>query len=215
MNQQINLYQPIFRRQKKAFSAIAMAQTVSVIALALLVTWGVGFWQELKLRHGLESLRAQERALTQQLASFGTTPGGPSPKAVLETRVQALTQQRDTKRGLLAELSGVQTIGHGLAAHFTGLARTPVPGLWLTRIAVTGGGARIELEGRTARPDMVPRLVQRLTAQDPYTETRFRTLRITRPGAPAPGDEWPEHAHFRLDTSADVPTELADLGARP
>ena len=36
MYQQINLYQPIFRKQRQIFSAVTMLQALGVVAVALL-----------------------------------------------------------------------------------------------------------------------------------------------------------------------------------
>ncbi len=36
MRQQINLYQPVFRRERKVFSAVAMIQVLALVFVALL-----------------------------------------------------------------------------------------------------------------------------------------------------------------------------------
>ena len=43
--QQVNLYQPIFRKQKKVFSARALVQAVVLVAVALGGIFGYSRWQ--------------------------------------------------------------------------------------------------------------------------------------------------------------------------
>jgi hypothetical protein len=158
-----------------------MAQTVGVVAAAMLGLWGFGLWQERSLAYGVATLRAQETALIQQLSQLGMTAGGANPRQALETRRLALAQERDAKRRLLEELAGPAEAPQGLAGYFAGIARQPVPGLWLTAVAVRKGGAEIELQGRAGRPEHVPRLVQRLGAEPVFQGKAFRRLRIYLP----------------------------------
>ena len=44
MHQQINLYQPVFRRQHKVFSAVTLAQMVAVVLVLLLAILGHTRW---------------------------------------------------------------------------------------------------------------------------------------------------------------------------
>ena len=61
MRQEINLFQPIFRREKKVFSAAAMLQILGVVAVALGVIYAYGQWQ-------LASARAEIVRLDERLA---------------------------------------------------------------------------------------------------------------------------------------------------
>jgi hypothetical protein len=40
--QQVNLYQPIFKRQRHIFSALTMLQSAAVVIVALLTIYGYG-----------------------------------------------------------------------------------------------------------------------------------------------------------------------------
>ena len=66
--QQINLYQPIFRRQRQIFSALTMAQAVGVFVTALLTIYGYGLWQVRGLEAEALQLEGREKAYSAQLA---------------------------------------------------------------------------------------------------------------------------------------------------
>ncbi len=40
MSQQINLYSPLFRKQKKLFTALAMVQALGIVVIALVALYG-------------------------------------------------------------------------------------------------------------------------------------------------------------------------------
>ncbi len=48
--QQINLYRPIFRKQEKKFSALAMLQAGGAIAVGIAIIYGLIWWQVRDLR---------------------------------------------------------------------------------------------------------------------------------------------------------------------
>src|SRR5258706_453055 len=66
MYQQINLYQPIFRKQRQIFSATTLAQVLGVVAAALLLLYGYGLLQVRGLEAQVVQLEGREQALTGQ-----------------------------------------------------------------------------------------------------------------------------------------------------
>ena len=71
--QQINLYQPIFRRQQHVFSAVAMVKVVGVVAVALALVYFYGVWQVLGLEAEVVILEGREKAYAAQLARLDPT----------------------------------------------------------------------------------------------------------------------------------------------
>ena len=68
MYQQINLYQPIFRKQRQIFSATTMLQALGLVVIALLAIYTYGLLQVGDLEVEVVQLEGRERALTTQLA---------------------------------------------------------------------------------------------------------------------------------------------------
>ena len=73
--QQVNLYQPIFRKQRQVFSAPTLAQAAALIVVALLGLYGFGRFKLTGLEVELGQLEAREKALTAQLASIDPSIG--------------------------------------------------------------------------------------------------------------------------------------------
>ena len=91
MRQQINLYQPIFRRARKSLSAITVATTLGMVAVAL-----SGF--SIYNARSIERMQAQVAALTEQqqdqqaqMAKVGEALSRHARRADVEARVKALT----------------------------------------------------------------------------------------------------------------------------
>ena len=96
MYQQINLYQPIFRKQRQIFSATTLAQVLGVVAAALLLLYGYGLLQV----RGLEG------------------QGEPAAHAVRVAPIVRAAGQRDDEVEALTEKSA---IGQALRPAFAGL----------------------------------------------------------------------------------------------
>jgi hypothetical protein len=178
MYQQINLYQPIFRKQRQIFAAATMLQAVGVVALALLGIYVYAFAQVGALEVAVVQLEGREKALLTQLTRID--PGlGANRRAELDAEVRRLNatlldQQRliDVLRD--QPLGGVQ----GFSGYLSALARQRTPELWLTEIGINGGTAAIELAGRSLSPELVPEYMQRLGAEPALAGQQFDSFAI-------------------------------------
>jgi Tfp pilus assembly protein PilN len=179
--QQINLYQPIFRKQAKVFSAKAMVQGGAGVLAGLLLFYAFGAWQV----RALEAQRAQaEQRRTEALArieSLRALHPERARDAALEARVQQLAKELDARSRILTQLgSGAEGNTQGFSAHLEGLARQRPAPLWLTRIAIIGAGTDLRLVGSTLQPEAVPQYLQRLAGEPVFSGAQFRHLTITR-----------------------------------
>ncbi len=180
--QQINLYQPIFRKQEKVFSARAMVQGMAGILAGLLVFYGFGAWQV----SGLEEQRVQaEQRRSEALArieSLRQLHPERTKDAALEARVQQLTQELHARTQVLTQLgSGAEGNTRGFSTHLEGLARQRPQPLWLNQIRIAGGGSDLQLAGSALRPEAVPQYLQRLADEAAFSGARFKHLQIVRP----------------------------------
>ena len=181
MNQQINLYQPIFRKQKKIFSAKTLVQASAMLIAALLLIYGYGRWQVFTLNQELAHAKAQVAASQRRVAEMRRL----SPPKVKDQRLEKanehLARELETKRRVLAVLSG-KSFGNtaGFADYLEGLARQHVAGMWLTGLKIQDGGTRLELRGATLRPELVPRFLQRLSGEKAFAGTKFGTFKMSR-----------------------------------
>ena len=179
MSQQINLYHPIFRKEKKKFSARAMAQAGGAIVAGVVVLYGFNAWQLRGLRAELKQAEAQQATAANRLDELTRrlgVKGGKSELARLRDEVTA----RERLRALLAQ-GGIGN-SKGYSDFFVALARQHLNGLWLTRLDIGGGGDNMVLEGRSVLPDLVPRYMQRLSTERALAGRDFQVFRLARAG---------------------------------
>lgn len=178
MYQQINLYQPIFRKQRQIFSAVTLAQCIGVVALGLAALYLYGVAQVRGLEAEVVALEGRERAVTTQLARIDPTQNN-QRRAEVEDELSRLTATLVEQQRLI-EILRDQPLGsaEGFSAYLGALGRQRTPELWLTHFAINGSTGAMELTGRTLRPELVPEYLQRLGREDALVGQRFDKLEI-------------------------------------
>lgn len=207
MSQQINLFNPIFLKQKKIFTALPMAEALGAIVLgALLLTWYAGRSVDQLAQQaaaGKVLVAERERRLVEANRQFA--PRQKSPTLAAEVA------QADAE---LASLQRVQaflqegTLGNsaGYAEYFRALARQNVQGVWLTSVSIVGAGTDIGVQGRALQPTLIPQYIGRLKTERVMQGKTFASLDIARPEAAATGATTAANAGIPLPaTSASAP----------
>jgi hypothetical protein len=178
--QQINLYQPIFRRQRQIFSAVTMLQSAAVVIVALMTIYFYGLWQVALLADQVLELEGRERAYSAQLARLdpneNTNRRQQVERELERLNTTLLAQQR------LIDILREQPLGSttGFSAELAALGRRHSQGLWLTELRINGGTRSIELVGRTTNPEMVPAYLLRLGEEEALAGKRFDQFEIER-----------------------------------
>jgi len=195
--QQVNLYQPILRKQKKIFSAVTMLEIGAIFVLGLLAIYAYGLWQGRALHQEVVRLQAQRKASQQRLETLSRQHKSTSPSAILEHRRKRLVAEKQRKQQALALLQG-RTVGNttGFGARFRGLARRRLNGLWLTDIDIYDGGSQMTLAGETYSDKLVPRYLQILGKEQSFQGTDFRKVALRR------DDKHSWLIDFRMSTAA-------------
>jgi hypothetical protein len=180
MYQQINLYQPIFRKQRQIFSGATMLQALGIVAAALLVIHGYGLAKVGRLEADVVQLEGRERALTTQIARIDPALSA-NRRAELEAELRRLNATLVDQQRLIDVLRdrplGATT---GFSGYLAALSRQRTPELWLTELAVNGGTGAIELAGRSLRPEIVPEYMRRLGTEGALAGQRFDRFEIER-----------------------------------
>jgi hypothetical protein len=187
LSQQINLFNPIFRIQKKYFSTVTMLQALAVIGLAcgLLVA---------EAAYRMRALETQFNASNALLAETQARRAEAVVKFPARKRDPVLSAQIADATAELAALQGASSTlqsgefgnANGFSEYFRAFARQSVSGLWLTELTISGASAQIGVKGNTLRADLVPDYMGRL-AQEPVMKGKaFSALNIAQvPAAPA------------------------------
>ena len=184
MSQQINLFNPIFLKQKKIFTALPMAEALGAIVLgAVLLTWfGSRSVDQLAQRAAAGKLQVADRERRLVVANQQFAPRQKSPTLAAEV-AQANTE--------LAALHRVEAFLHdgtlgnsaGYADYFRALARQNVSGLWLTGVTIVGAGTEVGVRGNAMQPTLIPQYIGRLKLEPVMRGKTFASLDIVRPEA--------------------------------
>lgn len=182
MSQQVNLYQPIFRKQKKKFSALAMLQGLAMVFAGALLLVGYAYWQNSQLRAQLNQSDRQLANVSKRFEEVAQKYAGQSRATSPEQKVAELEraiQLRERVRGLLSR--GIFANTQGFSGYFTAFGRQHVPGVWLTSMQITGAADELLLSGRSQVPELVPRYLQRLSQEKQLVGIEFQSFQMNRP----------------------------------
>lgn len=194
MNQQINLYQPSGRRERRPLSAAAMALSLVAVVLGLGLISALMAWGTARQERALEARETERAQLLQRVAEAERTFPAPREDAGLAAEVLRLERELAAKRSFLEEFDPAQLGGgEGFASVLRGLAQRPVQGLWLRELHLWGDG-RLALHGSATDPRLVPQFVQGLGEEPVFHGQEFRSLRLQRP------EQTPERVDFILRT---------------
>jgi hypothetical protein len=187
MSQQINLFNPIFMRQRHSFGARGMAIAVGmmllgVVAMALFAQRQL---QPLRQQAAQEEAMLKERQVRLQAVGveFAPRPGDPSLKSELATKEERLKALQQAMQ-MLRQAEG--EAGQGFAEYFRALARQSVSGLWLTDVAVQGARREVSMQGRVLQAALVPAYLSRLGSEPVLRGKSFQTLEMAPPAATTP-----------------------------
>lgn len=212
MRQQINLYQPIFRAQRKLFSSRVVGIALAAVIATLTAIYAYGHWQVAALAAQVESLRKDQQANDVRVSSLGALQGARSNTKAVEDKTAALTSELALRTRALHLLQGGaagQTTG--FAARLEALARGHVEGLWLDHVILASEQSAMNLSGATLNPALVPRYLQGLSAEAALAGTRFDEFVIegepskTEPSSAQPASTSAGALRFRAGSSVVSP----------
>lgn len=218
MSQQINLYNPLFLRKEKYFSARTMAQSLGLIALGLIALYAYALVQTRGLERTAADYGAQLTAQRGQLIQLS----GRGRSKLLEAEIARLSADVQARRGVLQVLQGGE-IGNteGFSRYFAAFGRHAMRGIWLTGFSIGESGNELRIRGRVLYPDLVPSYIKELNQEDVMRGRLVTELKLvardesaTRSsGAPNAGTGPSRFVEFDL-TAPLRPAELGKKTAR-
>ena len=182
MSQQINLYHPIFRKQKKTFSSRAMLNAAAVLIAGILLMYAYVTWNVHHLQDNINDAGQRFVTATKRLQNIQKKFKRPAKNLVLEREVrrhEQLLAARSKIQSILQQ--GIFTNTSGYSGYFLALARQHTRGVWLTEISITGAGEKMMLKGRSTLANRVPRYLQKLSQEKTLSGIEFDVFQITRP----------------------------------
>ena len=196
MYQQVNLYQPMFRRQEKRFSAKKLLGLFVGAALFFTAVYGVARWNVYALETQLVELQTQYKSEIKRVDELSRQFPLKRKSSSMEKKLARLRTEREAKKTLISLLRGRSALGNvdGFSGHMEGIARQRINGMWVTGFYLDGGGERIDIQGSSLQAELVPRFLQKLSSENSFTGAEFRVFRMQR------DDKKRAAIHFELKT---------------
>lgn len=225
MSQQINLYNPLFLKQEKYFSARAMLQALGMIALGLAALYAYALVQT---REGERLARDNQAQLAAQRDQFVKLGGSLPPQGrsqQIEGEIARLEGEVKARQSIVAALrTGELGNTAGFSGYFAAFGRKAMPGVWLTGFSLGESGNDLQVRGRVLHPDLVPAYLKLLNGEPVMRGRQVTELKLSakeanpvaqsaatataRPGAPERFVEFSFTAPLRV-------AEPAKPGAKP
>lgn len=182
MSQQINLFNPVFLKQERLFSARALGQALLLMACGLILLSVVAHYriadtrsQAVAVAKRLESTRGQLLKMIEMSKPAERNASLDDDIRKLELRVAA---SKDVL-GFLQKRDFGESVAYSDA--FRGFSRKAMPGIWLTGFALSDGGQSIEISGRAAQPSLVPAYIRALGNDPAFKGKSFSSVMIRSP----------------------------------
>lgn len=201
MSQQVNLYQPIFRKEEKKFSTVAMLQAIGIVAVGVVVMYAFTWWQIGALKSELKQVERSHATASKRLADATAKFSMAGTATSLDAEIARLERDLVAKQRIQEILRrGVFSNTHGFSDYFVSFARQSVPGVWLTGFDITGAAEQMTLAGRSTNPELVPRYMQKLATEKTLSGIVFNVFQMNRP-APDPKNANVNYVEFQVKTA--------------
>ncbi len=186
MTQQINLYQPIFRKEEKKFSTVAMLQAIGIVVIGVVAMYAFTWWQTTSLKSELKRAEQSHATASKRMADVADKFGKMAADTSLDTEITRLEGDLAAKQRMQAILQrGIFSNTRGFSDYFVSFARQSVPGVWITGFDITGAADQMTLAGRSTDPELVPRYMQKLSTEKTLSGIVFNVFQMNRPAPDA------------------------------
>ena len=204
MSQQINLFNPIFMRQRKYFSLLTMLQALGLIVVGSLFFYGYAIYQVGELRKQSEESTKRYNAEEVRLARFTAEFSPQQASQALQEEVRRMEKQVADQADLVEIIkSGAVGNTAGYSEYMRAFSRQVVQGLWLTGFRITGDATQISLSGKVLSPELLPAYIRRLGRENIMQGKAFSTLQMQQPKVDANQGDIARYVEFELRSGPD------------
>lgn len=180
MSQQINLVNPLFLRQKKYFSAVAMAEGLGLLVLGLAVVYGLVLMERGSLDRSLAEIARQHAVQKERFNKLSAELSPMGTEQEMDARLSAAEKDLAAKQAMLSQLSsGTLEATSGYSLLLTAFARQSISGLWLTAI-MAGASGRLVVRGRALQAELLPVYMQQLGREEVLKGRPFDRLELVQ-----------------------------------
>jgi Tfp pilus assembly protein PilN len=181
MMQQVNLYQPMFRKQKIIFSATTMLQVGIFFLLVFSSLYAYQLSKITPYKSQLANLESELIQLNAQVTGLEAAQKNKGKSKLLDNEIAKLTKELEQRERISRVLSS-RTFGNssGFSAYLESFARGHVEGTWLTNVDISQGGASLGLKGKTLSSELVPVYLQKLAEEKSLQGSSFNVMELAR-----------------------------------
>jgi hypothetical protein len=181
VDQQINLFQPIFRKERKLLSFLALIQLGAVALVSLLAIYAFAWMQVVSLEDDLSMLSKQHTIHLAQLEQASRELSARDAEDTVPGEIKRLEAEIEAENYVLSVLSSdLQQQSEGFSSYLEGFSKQIVRGMWLTGFKVVNSGSSMFISGGALSPDLLPMFIQQLANEPALTGTQFNSLQILR-----------------------------------
>ncbi len=181
INQQVNLFQPIFRKERKLLSFKVLTQACAAVVVVLLTMYGWSVQQTQQMKTDLLQLKKQQTQFSTQLAEVSDRLAGMKTDTAPQLALTSLEQELAARQKVVAALKRVKdSYTHGVSNYLESFSRQAPKGVWLTGFSVQAGGENLVIRGRSLQAALVPTFLQQLSNESALSGTEFGLLHIQR-----------------------------------
>lgn len=179
--QQVNLYQYELKTQKLNYSALMLVQLCLIFIVVFSAVAGFRYFQLQQHQSSLVEHQQKQKNAMADLQKIQAELSLRKKDATLAKLIIEKTKELTNKQKVFGILSRDE-FGNtkGFIEHISGLARQRIDGLWLTQIRIADGGTDVTLQGTTSKSSLLPKYLQRLSAEKAFTGTEFESLLMAR-----------------------------------
>lgn len=209
MSQQINLFNPIFLKQKKYFSVTTMLQALGLIVLGSMLFYGYAWYQVQQLAKQTQEMTKRYESEQKRFLNYANEFSPQRSAQMLNDELQTIEAQATAQASLLDTLkSGAIGNTQGYSEYMRAFSRQAVSGLWLTGFDINGDGSQMILQGAATGPQLLPAYIQRLSQESVMRGKSFATLRMNQPKAETDKSAARSYVEFSLQST------VAEVGAK-
>ena len=189
MSQNINLFNPAFRKPRRL---LTLAVVVQCLGITLAALFGYHYYLQQQLSGLAAELATTQQLLRAQVGFVDKLKDKPLPH-VAEAQLDAEIRQLEAELKLAdASMEGLEggAIGsqRGFAEYLRAFSRQSIGGLWLTGFSI-GGRGELEIRGRALSPDLLPTYIQRLNREQVLAGRNIARLEMNQPKPEAVADK--------------------------
>jgi len=181
INQQVNLFQPIFRKERKLLSFRVLLQTCAAVLLVLVMMYGWSMQQTQQMEADLAQLKKQQAQVSSRLIEVSARLASMKTDTAPQLALADLEQELVARQKVITALTRVkESYTQGVSNYLESFSRQAPKGVWLTGFTVQAGGEGLVIRGSSLESALVPAFLERLSSESALQGTKFGLLQIKR-----------------------------------